>query len=166
MGNTRADKAKIMFATHPKVDEFYVTSNDKFFYTEQDAESAAQLLENNKVDKLERESVPANEELEKEIAASKANDDQSEASEDDKLTNPDGSQGEGGDDLSGKDEESPEPESDQAATALNQLKAEYKDLTGNPAHHTWDVAKIQEKIDEFKSSEASAKGEAEASEAK
>jgi len=170
MGNTRADKVKIMFATHPKTDEFYVTSNDKFFYTEQDAESAAQLLKDKKVDKVVRNSVPANEELEKDIEAKKAAE-QSAGENADTPTNPDGSQGEEGSDSS-QDDEPSKPETTEGADtdqpndqdvdqkdnqadqselkSLDSLKEEYKTLTGNPAHHTWDAKRIEEKIAEVK----------------
>jgi len=190
MGNTREDKKRIMFATHRNTDVFYVTSNDKFFYTEQDAESAAQLLEDKKVDKLERDSVPANEELEKEIEAKKAAE-KSTAENADAPNNPDGSQGEEGDDSS-KDDDPSNPEKTEGADtdqkdeqdadqsndqsddqsgndkddqadqsdvkSLDSLKDEYKELTGKPAHHTWDAARIEEKIAEAKAEASEDKG--------
>jgi len=66
--NTRAEKLKILFATHPKVDVFYLTSSNKAFFTEDDANALGQQLEDSTVTKCERDSVEATEQLEKEIS--------------------------------------------------------------------------------------------------
>ena len=38
------------------------------------------------------------------------------------------------------------------------LRTQYRELTGNPAHHTWDIAKIRAKIEEFKTKQAEGTG--------
>jgi hypothetical protein len=50
-------------------------------------------------------------------------------------------------------ESSSQEDTDEKDEALEDLKAQYKELTGKAAHHTWDAEKIREKMEEVKSSE-------------
>ena len=40
-----------------------------------------------------------------------------------------------------------EAEKSEGEDSLDALKAEYKAKVGHPAHHTWDAAKIREKLE-------------------
>lgn len=52
--NTRERKLQLIFGSHPKVDVFYVTSDDQAFYHENDADNHAKTLGNKSVLKAER----------------------------------------------------------------------------------------------------------------
>lgn len=52
--NTRERKLQLIFGSHPKVDVFYVTSDDQAFYHENDADNHAKTLANKSVLKAER----------------------------------------------------------------------------------------------------------------
>lgn len=55
--NTRAEKLKVLFATHPKTDLFYMTSDDVAFFEQHRADAYAQRLKDKKVTPCQR-SVP------------------------------------------------------------------------------------------------------------
>src|SRR5690606_27484759 len=52
--NTRERKLQLIFGSHPKVDVFFVTSDDQAFYHENDADNHAKTLGDKKVLKAER----------------------------------------------------------------------------------------------------------------
>ena len=47
--NTRAEKLKVLFATHPKTDLFYMTADDVAFFEQHRADAYAQRLKDKKV---------------------------------------------------------------------------------------------------------------------
>src|SRR5690606_36911609 len=55
--NTREAKLKILFATHPDVDTFFMTADDKAFYERHQADAHAQKLKNQKVECCARKTV-------------------------------------------------------------------------------------------------------------
>lgn len=66
---TRAERLKILFATHPKTDVFFLTSNDKAFFTEDDAKGFAQGLRDQTVTPCYCEELEANAKLKADIKA-------------------------------------------------------------------------------------------------
>jgi len=52
--NTRERKLQLIFGSHPKVDVFYVTSDDQAFFHQNDADNHAKTLSDKRVDKAER----------------------------------------------------------------------------------------------------------------
>jgi hypothetical protein len=70
--NTREQKLKILFATYPTVDIFFMTSDDKGFFDNGSAGAHASTLKDKNVQSYSRQKVQADEELEKSIAAKKA----------------------------------------------------------------------------------------------
>jgi hypothetical protein len=61
--NTREAKLKILFATHPEVDKFYLTSDDKAFFDEHRANAHAQRLKDQDVESYSRKLVDALDQL-------------------------------------------------------------------------------------------------------
>lgn len=53
--NTREEKLKIIFATYPDKNEVYMTSDDRAFFTEHQANGFAQGLADKTVEKFERD---------------------------------------------------------------------------------------------------------------
>lgn len=61
--NSRAAKLKILFATHPKTDVFFMTTDDKAFEKAEDAHDHARYLDDKTVDTFNRRTIQADIEL-------------------------------------------------------------------------------------------------------
>ncbi len=69
---TRGQILNILFATHPKTDKFFLTSDDQAFFAEHDANSHAKTLENKEVQPYTRLVAEAIEAIKEKIAAKSA----------------------------------------------------------------------------------------------
>ncbi|WP_143960232.1 hypothetical protein [Litoribacter populi] len=150
--NTRADKLKVIFATYPKQDEVFMTSDDRAFFTAHQADSHGQTLKDQKVGHYTRRLVEAfvkakeTEETETGDAVKGAtltiNADETPKDETPKDEAPadeapkdEAPAGETPADETPKDEESPKEESKEV-DEREALSARFQELTGKkPAHN-------------------------------